>query len=331
MSKKSKSSSLRIALLILIVIAAGAVGLFAYYLEEQGLIPASFAVPVYAAVILVSGYLEINIVSAMLETVVQPKLGVTRTRGIKNFFQVVAAIALIAVTVATFGFNLTGVLVGAGFLGIVLGLAAQQVLGNVFAGLSMFASRPFKIGDRVTLATSAYSLQASTYAHEAEVSGFTGVVQDIGIFFTSVLLDDGTHSIFPNSVVINSLVINHTRTVTRNIRVRMELDKKVDYPTFKAKLLESLKKYEGLDVPKSTVEIADVGLGTYQIVIVVWAGVPRESARTQIIEEALRVQKELAPPDTQLAATAPGEPAATAPENLRLTSGPQPGELGESG
>ena len=49
------------------------------------------------------------------------------------------------------GVNIGNALLGAGFIGIVLGLAAQTVIGNFFAGLMLFASRPFYIGDRVAL------------------------------------------------------------------------------------------------------------------------------------------------------------------------------------
>lgn len=205
-----------------------------------------------------------------------------------------AGISLALFIFAIFGVNLTAALIGAGFLGIVLGLAAQQVLGNLFAGFSMLASRPFEIGDRVTIATSSYGLTGSTYAHENQTSGFTGVVRDVGIFFTRVLLDDGTPAIFPNSVVIGSLIVNHSKCTMRSVRVRMDIDKKIDYDRFKSKFLESQKKYDIIDAEKSSVEIVDVGATTYQIVIAVWTrSESEEPIKTLVIREGMRAQEEI--------------------------------------
>lgn len=47
------------------------------------------------------------------------------------------------------GLDLTAVAASAGFLGIVLGLAMQDTLGNVFAGLSLQMERPFSVDDWV--------------------------------------------------------------------------------------------------------------------------------------------------------------------------------------
>ena len=49
------------------------------------------------------------------------------------------------------GFNVTSVLVGAGVIGLVLGLALQSTLANIFSGLSLLVEAPFKNGDLITL------------------------------------------------------------------------------------------------------------------------------------------------------------------------------------
>ena len=49
------------------------------------------------------------------------------------------------------GYDLTVLLVGAGFLGIVVGLAAQSTLANFFAGMQLLVERPFKVGDTIML------------------------------------------------------------------------------------------------------------------------------------------------------------------------------------
>jgi small-conductance mechanosensitive channel len=295
------STSVKGKLLEIIFLIAGSIiaASLAYVLSLRGLIPEEFVLPIYVVVVLAGGYLAIRIISAMLETVIAPRLGVTPTHGIKNLFQIVAAIALVAITATIYNYNVSSILIGAGFLGIVLGLAAQQVLGNVFAGLSLIISRPFEIGDRITLATSSYGVLGTTYAHEAQVNGFTGVVSDIGIFFTEVLLDDGNPSVFPNSVVLGSLVINHTRSPSHTVRVRLDVDKKVDYAAFRSKVLDSLQRYDKVETQRSSIETVDLGATTYQVAITVWTGnKDNDPVRTFMIQEAMKIIKELSTTST---------------------------------
>ncbi len=292
---KTASKRERILDSILVVIFSGIiVALLVHYLASFGLVSRIYVFPIYSMIVLVAGYLVIRLVDRILERVVEPTLGATRTHGIKNAFQLIAGIVLIIFVFSVFGVNLTAALVGAGFLGIVLGLAAQQVLGNIFAGLSLLMSRPFEIGDHVLLATSSYGTTGSSYSHENQPSGFAGVVQDVGIFFTRVRLDSGVPADFPNSAVISSMVINYTKMEARVVRVRMDLEKKIDFDRFKSALLESLGKYDYVDQSKTRIEVIDVAAGTYQIVIEVSAkSESDEPIKTLVIREAIKVEEQL--------------------------------------
>jgi small-conductance mechanosensitive channel len=64
---------------------------------------------------------------------------------------IVIPIVALAVILGLFGYNLTVILAGLGFMGIVIGYAAQATLANFFAGLQMMFDRPFKIGDLLRL------------------------------------------------------------------------------------------------------------------------------------------------------------------------------------
>jgi small conductance mechanosensitive channel len=296
----ARKKSIRKEIYGIFLIAAFAiiVALIIGQLGNENRIPLAYLQPIYVLIVVASAYLWIRIITAILEKIVEPTIGATKTQGIKNLFYVAAGIILVAVISSVYNFNLAGVLVGAGFAGIVLGLAAQQVLGNIFAGLSLLAARPFDIGDRITLTTASYSLLGGTYPRENVLNGFTGVVTDIGIFFTKMMFDDGTPAVFPNSVVIGSMAVNHTRITARTVRVRMDLDKRIEYNNFKSKFLEAMKKFEIIDSERSYVAIVDVGTKTYQIVMVVWAKVTyEEPVKTIMIQEALKIQSEL---DSQL-------------------------------
>jgi small-conductance mechanosensitive channel len=294
--QKAPMSMVRTRILWFIPIVAVSIvaAVFVRYLADHGFVAEEYVLPIYAMILLVSGFLGIRIVNGLIDRIAKPTVGATHAQGIKNVFSIVSGIILVILAFAVFGFNLTGALIGAGFLGIVLGLAGQQVLGNVFAGLSLLVSRPFEIGDRVTLATSTYSLMGSTYSHETEVSGFTGTVQEIGIFFTRIMLDNGLSTVFPNSVVLGSLVMNYSKTDLRRVRVRMYLDTKLDFERFRAGLLESLKKHDEIDGARSSVEIAGIGASGLEIAISVWTrSEVNEPISTMVIREGMKAQQAL--------------------------------------
>jgi small-conductance mechanosensitive channel len=84
--------------------------------------------------------------------------------------------------------------VGGAFTAVIAGLAAQQTLGNLFAGLILLSARPFRVGERV-------KLQGGPVAGNVE-----GVVSSLGLLYT--VFASGEDSIMvPNSVVLGVAVI----------------------------------------------------------------------------------------------------------------------------
>ena len=92
------------------------------------------------------------------------------------------------------GFQIASVLAGLGIVGLAVGLAAQDTLANLVAGITILWDRPFRIGDNVT------------------VAGTYGPVQAIGLRTTRILTNDQIDAILPNKTIINEKILNHTRT-----------------------------------------------------------------------------------------------------------------------
>jgi small-conductance mechanosensitive channel len=105
-------------------------------------------------------------------------------------------VLLIVALLAVLGVSLDHLLIGAGVAGIILGVAAQQSLGNVFAAIVMLFARPFVVGDTIRIR-----------------SGVTGVldvkVLGIGLTYVTVMTDDGVLRI-PNSIMLGA-GIGHLR------------------------------------------------------------------------------------------------------------------------
>ena len=80
-------------------------------------------------------------------------------------------------------------LVGAGVAGVVLGIAAQQSLGNVFAGLVLLVARPFVIGDHIRIRSGALG------------GIFEASVSEMSLTYVTLRTDDGLLKI-PNSAML---------------------------------------------------------------------------------------------------------------------------------
>ncbi len=83
-----------------------------------------------------------------------------------------------------------GLLASSAVIGIVIGLAAQQVLSNFMAGLVIASTQPVRIGDRVT------------YASEE------GTVEEIGLTYTFIRTLDRRRLVVPNSKLASDTIIN---------------------------------------------------------------------------------------------------------------------------
>ncbi len=103
--------------------------------------------------------------------------------------------------------DLTGLLVGAGFLGIVVGLAARKTLGSLLGGLVLMFSRPFEVGDWIVV-------------DEKE-----GLVSDITLMSTRIQGFDGEYIVVPNDVVTNKTITNRSRKG----RFRVAVETGIDY------------------------------------------------------------------------------------------------------
>lgn len=108
-------------------------------------------------------------------------------------------VALVIFTFNALGVNLGQLLVGGAVTGVIIGIAAQQSLGNVFAGLVLVGARPFEIGSRLVV-------------HSGALGGpHEGCVIEMGLVYVTLDTDDGPINL-PNSAVLNAAVQPVTST-----------------------------------------------------------------------------------------------------------------------
>ena len=121
--------------------------------------------------------------------------------------QVALILAVLLAVFSIWGIDIGNLLVGAGFLGVVVGLAARQTLGSLLAGFVLMFSRPFEIGDWV------------------EIGDKEGIVTKITIMNTVMRNFDGEYVVIPNDNVANQAITNRSR----DGKLRIHLEVGIDY------------------------------------------------------------------------------------------------------
>jgi small conductance mechanosensitive channel len=97
---------------------------------------------------------------------------------------------------------------GTAFTAVIFGLAAQQTLGNLIAGLVLLSARPFRVGERVRL-------QGGPLAGQLE-----GTVSSLGLLYTTFATGEDSIMV-PNSVVLNVAVLPLREPEAVNLRARL--------------------------------------------------------------------------------------------------------------
>lgn len=118
--------------------------------------------------------------------------GTAGTAGFLIRLVTIAVAVIVALRVA--GLDPRTLAVGGAFTAVIVGLAAQQTLGNLIAGTVLLSARPFRVGDRVRL-------QGGGLAGQAE-----GVVSELGLLYTTFARGDD-HMLVPNSVVLSVAIL----------------------------------------------------------------------------------------------------------------------------
>ncbi|MFW6175398.1 MAG: mechanosensitive ion channel family protein [Acidobacteriota bacterium] len=151
------------------------------------------------------------------------------------------------------GIQVGSLLAGLGILGLAVGLAAQDSLSNLVAGLTILWDRPFRIGDNVT------------------VSDTFGKVQHIGLRTTRIRTVEQLDTILPNKEIINETIVNHTLNPMMRLGVPLSIAYKEDTREARRVLLEAVRGHELLlDRPEPKVVVTALADSGVELQLRVW-------------------------------------------------------------
>ncbi len=134
----------------------------------------------------------------------------------------------LTVMISVLKVDAAGIFAALGLTGAALGFAVRDIIANFISGIVLLSSRPFKIGDSVTIET------------------YEGVVEDLAIRATILRTIDGKEVTIPNAKVFNAVVTKHTPQSSRRIVISLGINADSSFEQVKDLILSTISSIEGV-------------------------------------------------------------------------------------
>ena len=164
------------------------------------LIPTEYLVYFQVIQVAIVGYFIVDVISDTAYNIVTAaKQSNQSAKSIRSIIRILSAIVIVAILVSYVSQNpAIAASIGA-VSGIVIGFASQNLIGNMIAGMYLAITRPFIIGDKIT------------------IFGNTGTVTDIGLLYCVLLMKDGDIIRAPSSLLLTTSIILREEKKPTNI------------------------------------------------------------------------------------------------------------------
>lgn len=216
------------------------------------------------AVCLIAAKLLLALTGRILE---KSKLDLSLHTIIRSTVKILLIFLTILIVAPTLGIEISSLLAVLSIAGVAVSLSIQGILGNFFSGVTLLMSKPFKIGDYVT------------------IGGQSGTIVETGITHTKLHTPDNQVILVPNSAVTSNIIIN----VSTEDRRRLDLTVRASYdaPTeaVYAALAEAVALPLVLDEEAPFIRLSAYGDHSVEYTVRVWVrNADYWEARFQILE-----------------------------------------------
>ena len=253
-------------LIVIVVIIFAAV----ISLERFVHLPPSYSKYIYAVVIGLVVYVIVKTITRVIETFLDKRIGRAEAKPITMIIMIIGYFIILLAVLAALGINVSSVILSAALFGAVIGLATQTILSNIFAGLILVFTKPFKVDDYVTINAwqfgKAYPTIAPKYfsVDRFEASGYSGVVENITLNYTKIRLEGENTVTIPNGVLMQA-----SFTVMKGsqwIQVRFEVPKTIRFDNLRGKLISVIEKVDGY-AGESKLAVDETTMTSYIIIV----------------------------------------------------------------
>ncbi len=293
------SSTRRLLTVVVLVLAVAAVVAYTEFVISTSL----YASPtyenvfkyIYAVIILAGGFFVSRELANVIARGLQPKLG-NNSLVVSNVVAVGGFIVAAVAAAFYVSFSPTELLAGAAFSGLVLGLALQPTLGSFFAGILILVSGTIRPGSEVRILTWhipfqwAFTPGYKYFSPDAIYSGYMAQVMKIGLFFTTVLTEEGQTMKIPNTILATDAAIVAYTGRDFIFNVRYEFSNRFD-----PRLVVERIRQETRDFPVLNVYVNEQSDKEYYIVKLVLNAREKDHAtlKSEILMRLVNLHNEL--------------------------------------
>ena len=176
---------------------------------------------------------------------------------LKTFFAgaIKAALWVVAIIIiaGSLGIPVTSLVAVLSVAGVALSLALQGLLSNLFSGITILATRPFKVGDYV------------------QVGGEGGTVKSIGLFYTALDTPDNRVVYAPNGDITSGKIVNYSAEPLRRVIIPVTASYGSATEDVRRAVLAAAAKDERiLSEPAPMAAISSFGSSSVEYTVRVW-------------------------------------------------------------
>lgn len=205
------------------------------------------------AVFVIGRWLISLLMQAFYKTMHHSRVDQTLTKFLGNVLRYILLAILIVIALTQLGIPTTTMVAVLGGLTLAVGLALQDSLGNLAAGIMIILLRPYKLYDVV------------------DVNGQMGEVTDIKIFHTQLTTLQNKVIYIPNNEVISSNIENYTQKGTYRLDMPFGIGYGANIRQAKEILLDIVKSNEHiLAEPEPSVIVSELADSSVNLVVRGW-------------------------------------------------------------
>lgn len=194
-----------------------------------------------------------RLVSQLVKILQRHDVDVTLIKFLESLSSAGLKIALVMPILAYWGVELSGFAALVASAGVAIGLALQGSLSNFAGGFIILLIRPFKVGDFI------------------ETIEYSGTVEQIGLFYTSLLTIDNKTILIPNGILSNGSLINYSAKENRRVDLIFSVSYDSDINFVRNVLKDVIdKNYLALKEPEAFIGINAHGPSSIDFVVRVW-------------------------------------------------------------
>lgn len=172
---------------------------------------------------------------------------------VKSAIRIVLWLITAIIVADTLGIPTTSLVALFSVVGLALSLSVQNIMANLFSGMTLLMTKPFSVGDWV------------------DVAGQSGTIKSISLFYTVMATGDNKLISIPNSTITSSTVVNYNSETLRRVDMLFSASYEDDTEKVKAAILEAVMQDERIKAePAPFVGLKEYKASSIDYILRIW-------------------------------------------------------------